>query len=134
MTRAVLEAYIGETYNTGPDYPWEDTPDGAVFRHGNNKKWFAVILRVKRDRLGLPGPGDIDVVNLKCDPLMLGSMLLEPGFFPAYHMSKAHWISAALDGSAEDEKIKLALDVSFELTETKIKRRGSKGDAGSGGG
>ena len=26
-----------------------------------------------------------------------------PGFFPAYHMNKEHWISAALDGSVDAE-------------------------------
>lgn len=122
MLRKDLEKHIAETYNTDPDYPWEDTPDAAVFRHGNNRKWFALIMRVGRDRLGLSGEGDIDIVNLKCDPLMLGSMLLEPGFFPAYHMSKAHWISAALDGSARKEQILELLDLSFELTETRRKR------------
>lgn len=122
MLRKDLEKHIAETYNTDPDYPWEDTPDAAVFRHGNNRKWFALIMRVGRDRLGLSGEGDIDIVNLKCDPLMLGSMLLEPGFFPAYHMSKVHWISAALDGSARKEQILELLDLSFELTETRRKR------------
>lgn len=116
MTRADLEAYISETYNTDPDYPWDDTPDAAVFRHRGNRKWFALIMNVRRDRLGLPGPGDIDIVNMKCDQIVMGSMLREPGFFPAYHMSKAHWISAALDGSAEDDKLKMLLDMSFELT------------------
>lgn len=123
MTRAELEAYIGEYYNTDPDYPWEDTPDAAVFRHRGNRKWFALIMRVKREKLGLPGPGDIDIVNLKCGPIVMGSMLPEPGFFPAYHMSKAHWISAALDGSAGDEKIRLLLDMSFEMTGAKGKLR-----------
>lgn len=122
MTRTELEAYIAETYNADPDYPWEDSPDAAVFRHGNNRKWFALIMNVSKSRLGLHGAGSVDIVNLKCDPIMLGSILLEPGFFPAYHMSKAHWISAALDGSAEDEKIKLLLDISFDITAGKRRK------------
>ena len=104
------------------DSPWEDSPDAAVFRHANNRRWFALVMRVKRDRLGLSGQGEIDIVNLKCDQLMLGSMLMEPGFFPAYHMSKTHWISAVLDGSAEEEKIRLLLDLSFEMTERRGRR------------
>lgn len=122
MTRKELEAYIAEVYNTDPDCPFEDSPGAAAFRHGSNKKWFALVMPVKRGRIGLSGEGEIDIVNLKCDPLMLGSMLTEPGFFPAYHMSKAHWISAALDGSAEDEKIKALLDMSFEMTEKRRTR------------
>ena len=77
MTRAELERYIAETYNTDPDYPFEDSPEAAVFRHANNRKWFAIIMRVRRDRLGLSGEGEVDIVNLKCDQLMLGSMLIE---------------------------------------------------------
>jgi len=123
MTRTELEAYIAETYNTDPDYPWEDTPDAAVFRHANNKKWFALIMKVPKSRLGLPGDGSIDIVNLRCGPLMTGSLLMEPGFFPAYHMSKTNWISAALDGSAEAEKIKPVLDMSFEGTAPKLTAR-----------
>jgi predicted DNA-binding protein (MmcQ/YjbR family) len=31
-------------------------------------------------------------------------------------MNKAHWLSVALDGSLEDEKIKFLVDMSYELT------------------
>jgi len=40
-----------------------------------------------------------------------------PAFiFPDWHMNKAHWISVALDGTVEDEKIKFLVDMSYELT------------------
>ena len=57
---------------------------------------------------------NIDVVNLKCDPLM--NVVTEDGIFPAYHMSKTHWISVVLDGSVDEDKIKWLLNLSFELT------------------
>ena len=65
----------------------------------------------------------IDVVNLKCDPVLIGSLRMEKGIFPDYHMSKDKWISVALDGSVDDEKIKMLLDMSYELTELKTKRK-----------
>ena len=43
--------------------------------------------------------------------------------FPAYHMNKASWITAALDGSVSVETIELLLDVSYELTKPKIRRK-----------
>ena len=46
----------------------------------------------------------------------------EKGIFPAYHMSKTHWISVALDGTVEKEKIEWLLDLSFDLTAKRIKR------------
>ena len=123
MNKTELQKYIAEAYSTAPDFPWESTPDAAVYRHENNRKWFALVMTIPKTRLGIRSDGMIDIVNLKCDPLLVGSLRSEPGVFPAYHMNKDKWISVALDGSADDEQIKTLLDMSFELTAIKIKRR-----------
>lgn len=121
MNRAELEQFILEHYSTEPDHPWMKYPGFAVFRHTGNQKWFALIMDVPKKRLGLQGDEPLDVVNFKCDPILIGSFLGEPGFFPAYHMSKESWITVALDGSVADDKIKLLLDVSYEATLPKTK-------------
>ena len=119
MTRDELQRYIFDHYSTEPDYPWADAPNHAVFRHGGNRKWFALVLDVPRNKLGLPGTQMIDVVNLKCDPILIGSLRKEPGIFPAYHMNKANWISVVLADADEDE-IKTLTDISFNLTIKKL--------------
>ncbi len=43
MKRAELESFIMETYNAEADYPWLKYPNYEVFRHCNNRKWFALI-------------------------------------------------------------------------------------------
>lgn len=120
MMRKELESYIVDKYSIEPEYPWAKMPTFAVFRHSNNKKWFAVIMTITKDKLGFDSTESIDIVNLKCDPLM--NVTTEKGVFPAYHMSKTHWISVALDGTVEKEKIEWFLDLSFELTAKRIKR------------
>ena len=123
MTRRELEEWILDTYSVEPDYPWMDTPESAVFRHPNNRKWFALVTRVPGSKLGLPGQRVVDIVNLKCDPILIGSLRSEPGFFPAYHMNKDHWITAALDGSAAAEPLKLVLDMSYRATAPKLRKK-----------
>lgn len=123
MRRNELEAFIMETYNAEADYPWRKSPNHAVFRHCSNRKWFALIMDVPKNKLGLQGEGLLDVVNLKCDPILIGSLRGEPGFLPAYHMSKDNWITVALDGSAPDDKIKMLLDMSYQATAPKVRRR-----------
>ena len=123
MNREELEAYILNHYSAQPDYPWADTPRAAVFRHAGNRKWFALITEVPRDRLGLAGTEPLDVVNFKCDPILISSLRGETGIFPAYHMNKASWITAALDGSAEDDIIKTLLDLSYHATASKIRSK-----------
>lgn len=123
MDRNELIAYIAEEYNTDIEYLWESTPDCGAFRHRENRKWFALIMGVRRDRLGLTGKDEVDVLNLKCDPLMHGSLCMEDGIIPAYHMNKKQWISVILDGTVPDEMIKQLIAMSFDLTDTKPKRK-----------
>lgn len=121
MNRTELINYITEIYSADAEYPFMQYPDAAVFRHANNKKWFAVIMNVQKRKLGVDDDGATNIVNLKCDPILSGSLRGDAGIFPAYHMSKTNWISVALDGSVETEKIKWLLDLSFELTSKKTK-------------
>lgn len=123
MTRQQLIDHIKDTYGVTEDYPWENDKTNAVFRHPNNKKWFAITMNIAAAKLGLDSDKHIDIVNVKCDPLMIGSITREAGFFPAYHMNKSSWISIALDGSADDEKIKWLLDMSFDATNVKLKQK-----------
>ena len=76
----------------------------------------SVIMDIPRKDLGLPGAGKTQVLDLKCDPRLIGSFREEPGIFPGWHMNKAHWISVALESCVEDEKIKFLVDMSYELT------------------
>ncbi len=123
MGRAEWERYIVETYSAEADHPWARYPGYAVFRHGGNRKWFALVMEVPKAKLGLAEDGALDVMNVKCEPALLGTLWAEAGVFPAYHMSKDNWVTVALDGRAEEELVKLLLDRSFELTRPKRKKR-----------
>ena len=116
MNRTELEAQIVQTYQTAPEHPWSRHPGYAVFRHKQNRKWFAVIMDLPKSALGLTNPGTVDVLNLKCDPILIGALRSTPGFYPAYHMSKTHWISITLDGTAEGDTILQLLAMSYALT------------------
>lgn len=120
MNRIELDELVSETYGVEGDHPWDKYPEYTVYRHQSSWKWFALVMGIDRKKLGLTGEGAIDVVNLKCDSRMTGSMRKEPGVYPAYHMNKANWLSVALDGSAADGTVKLLLDMSFELTAPKL--------------
>lgn len=116
MPRQEWMDWIYTVYNVRPDAPWQDTPENLVFRHRDTKKWFALILRVRRDKLGLSGTQPLDILNVKCDTRMLGSFLQLQGVFPAYHMCKRCWLSIALDGSVPRETVAGLLDMSYSAT------------------
>ena len=86
--RERITHYIGDRFGTEPEYLWADEPGFAVFRHPASKKWYSIIMDVPSSKLGLTGERLIDVMNVKCSPIMIGSLLMEKGFLPAYHMNK----------------------------------------------
>ena len=119
MTRQELFDWCRQQYGTEPDYPWNDW--NAVLRHTDNNKWYGVVLEVNRRKLGLADEGIVDILNVKCDPVMIGSLRMQSGFYPAYHMNKDKWISIMLDRPETEETIKDLLTLSYELTKGKSK-------------
>ena len=65
MNREELRRYIMEEYHAENDFPWLRHPENEVFRHPGNRKWFALIMEVTGDRLGLLDQEKHAVVNLK---------------------------------------------------------------------
>ena len=116
MNTEAFTAYLTDTFSSDGEHLFARYPGFLVFRHNGNRKWFAVIMDIPRKNLGLPGEGEISVVNLKCDTRLIGSFRGEPGIFPGWHMNKAHWLSVALDGSVADEQLKFLADMSYDLT------------------
>ena len=60
-------AYIDEKYLVKPEYPWERDNTSAVFRHKDNRKWFALVMNVSGSKTGLESDEVIPVLNLKID-------------------------------------------------------------------
>ena len=119
MNRQELEKYILDTYGVSPEYPWIKYPFFSVFRHASNNKWFAVIMTIDKSKLGINEDGQIDVVNLKCDANIIPSMWEQEEIFPAYHMNKEHWLTVAIDGTANDNNLKFLLALSYDLIDKK---------------
>ena len=122
MTKQEFINYCLSTYGTTPDYPFDEDFETAVLRHMDNRKWYAIVMRVSRRRFGLESDEVIDVVNLKLPTEMFGSFGAADGVYPAYHMNKLHWISVLLPDSHEDV-IQFLVNVSFEATKDKRKRK-----------
>ena len=117
MTKEGIITYAREQYGTEPEYLWNSAPDAFVLRQRGNRKWFAVVMDVRHDRLGLPGEEIVYLMDVKCGPLLSGSYIGKSGIVPAYHMNKTHWLGVLLDGSAADETAAELLDLSYRQTQ-----------------
>jgi len=108
-----LIKYVSEKYGDALEYLWEDTPDNAIWRRQDNKKWYAALLTVSRSKLGLQGDKKAEIINLKASPERVEELLKLQGIFPAYHTNKKHWYTVILDGTLKTEFICSLIDESY---------------------
>jgi len=118
MTRQEFFDYCHDTYGTYADYPFDEDFETAVFRHANNRKWYAIMMHVSRRKFGFDSDAVVDVVNLKLPLEMFGSFQEADGVYPAYHMNKLHWISVLLP-DASDDLVAFLVHTSYEATRDK---------------
>ncbi len=114
--RADIEAYAKEHFGSEVEHLWERSPSDGILRRPDNGKWYAVLMTVGRERLGLSGSGKVDILNIKCSELMTGSLLGEECVLPAYHMNKRKWLTVLLDGTATMQLAVGCLKMSYDMT------------------
>ena len=121
MTKKQILEHCLITYGTSPDYPFDEDFETAVLRHADNRKWYAIVMKVSRRKFGFDSDEVIEVVNLKLPTEMFGSFGVADGVYPAYHMNKLHWISVILP-DAPDDIVHFLVNVSFEATKSPKKK------------
>ena len=115
--------YVRVHYGVEPDFPFPNYPDIPVLRHHGSRKWFAIFMNVSRSVLRLDGDDPVDIMNVKCDPILSGSLRMQEGYLPGYHMNHDQWLTILLDGTVPLEEIIPLLDMSFDLTFRLPKKR-----------
>lgn len=122
MTKQSFLSYCLTAYGTSPGYPFDEDFETAVLRHGENRKWYEIVMKVSRRKFGFSSDEVIDGVNLKLPTKMFGSFGTAAGVYPAYHTNKLHWISVLLPDTPDDV-VRFLVNVSFEATKDKRKHR-----------
>ena len=124
IMREEIFKYVKKKYGTEPDYPLPTAQGFPVLRHEDNRKWFAIIMDVPREKLGLEGTDRVDVLNVKMGDSMLADILTQQtGYFRGYHISRGNWISILLDGTVPFEDICKWIDESYVVTASKLKKQ-----------
>ena len=114
LTRTVTE-YIKNTYGDRPEFLWKQFPEYAVFRRKDTVKWYGVLMRLSKRKLGLDSDETVDILDLRIKSGQIGALLDNKRYFPGYHMSKKHWYTVCIDGSVPVEEICRRIDISYEL-------------------
>lgn len=110
-----LICYAQNAYGSAPEFLWESFDNNAILRRQDSKKWYALLVTLKKSKLGLRQEGDADIAVLRADPDVIPSIVDNEKIFAGYHMNKKHWITVCLDGSLPFRYIRNMIDASYEL-------------------
>lgn len=108
-------AYLRKTYGDELEYLWQKFPDNAVVRRKDNRKWYAAILTVSRQKLGFDSDENVEILDLRMTPENIEKQVDGIKILPGYHMNKKHWITICLDGSVSTRDIFSRIDESYKL-------------------
>lgn len=111
--------YVQKNFADAPEILWEKFPNFAVFRRRDNRKWYAVIMSVPKNKLGLDGTAEIEILNLRVEPEELDKIFDGEKYFRGWHMNKKSWLTLRLDETLTDEEISARLKKSYRLAKKK---------------
>ncbi len=110
-----LVEHIREFFLDEPEFLWEKFPNFAVFRRADNRKWYAVIMNVPKNKLGLDGTQELEILNVRVEPEDLDEIFDGEKYFRGWHMNKKSWMTVRLDDTLTDKEIFSWLAQSFRL-------------------
>lgn len=119
QTKKIIK-YIQNKYNDSLEFLWEKYDDNAVIRNKINNKWYALIMKVSEDKLGINSNKKQEVLNILYDKEDIKNIIDNKSIFFGYHMNKKSWITIILDGRLKINKIYKLIDNSYKLS---IKKR-----------
>ena len=110
---------IYERYGERPDFPFDSSPEAAVYRYPPNRKWYGLVMNISRHLLTGEEKTDstprVEVMNMKAEGSRIPDLILKDGIYSAYHMKHDSWISVMLNDTLDDETILGLIDESRQF-------------------
>ena len=108
--------YIKKKYNDELEFLWEKFDDNAIWRNKQNNKWYALLLTVSKNKLGIESGDIIEIIDLRYQKEKIEEIIDNKNIFPGYHMNKKSWITIKLDNSVDIKQIYKLIDNSYKIS------------------
>lgn len=107
--------YVRNTYADELEFLWKTSPNNAIWRRKDTKKWYGALLTVSKRKLGIDSDEMVEIIDFRMNPDELSSIIDNKAYFPGYHMNKTHWCTIILDYSVSSEEIYDRINQSYLL-------------------
>ena len=108
--------YIKKKYDDELEFLWEKFDDNAIWRNKQNNKWYALLLTVSKNKLGIESGDIIEIIDLRYQKEKIEEIIDNKNIFPGYHMNKKSWITIKLDNSVDTKQIYKLIDNSYKIS------------------
>ena len=113
-----IENFVYKQFGAVLEFLWED--DNAIIRRKDNKKWYAVFMKIAKNKLNANFKDQIvEVVNVKLPKENIINIVDNKFYFKAYHMNKTYWLTILLNDNQEINKVLDYIQTSYELVSNK---------------
>ena len=82
QARNVID-YCYKKYGDCLEFLWEKVDDNAIIRRKDTRKWYAAIMLIAKNKLGLEGEEIIEVLNLKLGKEKVSNLIDNKKYFKA---------------------------------------------------
>ena len=116
ITNMIIK-YLKEKYKTEPEFLWENFPTYCIFRNSKNKKWYAVIGTISKNKIDkrFDSTKSVEILDLRASKEDVPELIKQDNIYPGWHMNKKSWITIILDGSMSFKDIQKFIDSSYLL-------------------
>ncbi len=114
--KAAIE-YVRASYGDELEFLWEKSPDVAIWRRKDNRKWYGVIFSVSKRKLGVDSDDIVEIINVRVKPEELDELIDNDRYYIGYHMNKKHWIALSLEDTCDIDEIIARIDDSYALAD-----------------
>lgn len=112
-----LLKHVATTYGDQPEFLWKKFPTNTVLRRQDSQKWYGLVMKISKSKLGDFSDEPVEALNLHATPATVANLVDNQTYFPGWHMNKQHWYTVILDEQIPDEKLYQLLADSYELAE-----------------
>lgn len=114
QTKEIIH-YVRKKYGDELEFLWKKFSDNAIWRRKDSEKWYAAVLTVTKNKLGLDSSEVVEIIDLRIQPEKMEALLKNDNYYPGWHMNKKSWYTIILDGSVSTCEICERIDESYLL-------------------
>ena len=112
----IVNNYIKEKYKDEIEYLWKKYPDDGIYRNKKNQKWYALIMKIESNKIGINSTEEITILNLMYQKEKISEIIDNKSIYPGYHMNKKSWITIILNKNVSNKLIFKLIDNSYNIS------------------